>query len=87
MIACFLAYFGSAALYIANEKFSFSTLNDAPFLGVNHTNISMSLSLMNDILGYVDGNILECEDVIEIKVIALSKAIAVNKEGNRCNGA
>lgn len=34
------------------------------------------ISLMNDILGYVDGNILECEEVIESKVIALSKAIS-----------
>ena len=37
------------------------------------------ISLMNDILGYVDGNLLECEGVIETKVIALSKAIVVNK--------
>jgi uncharacterized BrkB/YihY/UPF0761 family membrane protein len=41
LLACFLAYFGNAALYMANEKLSFSTLNDAPFWGVNHTNISM----------------------------------------------
>jgi len=41
LLACFLAYFGNAALYIANETFSFSTLNNAPFWGVNHSNTSM----------------------------------------------
>ena len=33
-------------------------------------------NLMMDILGYVDGDILECKDVIESQVIALSKAIS-----------
>jgi hypothetical protein len=41
LLACFLAYFGNVALYIANETFSFSTLNNSPFWGVNHSNISM----------------------------------------------
>ena len=41
-----------------------------------HQDNPQVISLMNDILGYVDGNILECEEVIENKVIALSKAIS-----------
>ncbi|MGK2231141.1 MAG: hypothetical protein ACI92O_000299 [Colwellia sp.] len=41
LLAFFLAYFGNAALYMANVKLSFSTLNNAPFWGVNHSNISM----------------------------------------------
>lgn len=33
LLAFLLAYFGNATLYMANEKFSFSTLNNAPFFG------------------------------------------------------
>jgi hypothetical protein len=41
VIACISAYLGNASLYIAYELFSFSTLNEVPFWGVDHSNISM----------------------------------------------
>lgn len=46
LLAFFLAYFGNAALYMANERLSFSTLNGAPFWSVNHSNISMVVIIL-----------------------------------------